>query len=287
MTYQTARDVVGGAKNLFSLPDIFFQLTEMMRDPRYTLTDIGNVVATDPALSARLLRIVNSAFYGFQSKIDTISRAITIVGADDFYNLVVATEVVTRFSRISTDLVDMTSFWLRSVHCSVLTRLLAKRSGAMKVERLFLAGLLHDVGSLVLYQMMPEQSSKVLLAIRHDRRLLEGIERQVIGFTHTEVGCELLKSWGLPPSIYEVVGASGNPRAATVHKLDACLLYLAVRMIDENDLARPIEDTLTEMPERIFTDVRLSRDYVEQAMEQSVVDFLDVFKQLLPESYRH
>ena len=287
MTYKTAEDVVVEAKDLFSLPDIFFQLTEMMRDPRYSLADIGNVIATDPGLSARLLRIVNSAFYGFQSKIDTVSRAVTVVGADDFYNLVVATEVVTRFSSIPTDLIDMTSFWLRSVHCSVLAKLLAKNSGALKIERLFLAGLLHDIGSLVLYQLMPEQAFRVLLAIQHDRRLLNGMEQEIIGFTHADVGRELLKSWGLPASVYEVVGACNNPSAATIHKMDAWLLYLAVRLIDEKELARPIEDSLVDISDRLLGDVRLTRDQIEQAMDQSMIDFLDVFKQLLPEKHRH
>ncbi|MDD2760237.1 MAG: HDOD domain-containing protein [Methylomonas sp.] len=287
MSFNTARDVVVAAKNLFSLPDIFFQLNEMIRDPRYSLTDIGNVISTDPALSARLLRIVNSAFYGYQAPIDTISRAITVVGADDFYNLVVATEVVDRFAKIPCTLVDMTSFWLRSVHCSVLVGLLAKSSGILKVERLFLAGLLHDIGSLVLYQYMPEQAASVLRATQHNRRLLNAIERQIIGFTHVEVGRELLKSWGLPASLYEVVGYQNNPGAAIAHRPDAHLLYLAVRLIDEKELGKPFEDSLVELPDRLLGDVHLNRIQLELAMEQSVVEFLVVFKQLLSEKHHH
>lgn len=279
MKFKTAQDVVAEATDLFSLPDIFFQLNKMIHDPRYSLTDIGNVIATDPALSARLLRVVNSALYGFQSQIDTISRAIAIVGVDDFYNLVMATGVVERFSQIPSDLVDMTSFWLRSVHCGVLTKLLAKNNGILNVERLFLAGLLHDIGSLVLYQVMPEQAAIVLKAIRHDRRRLADAEREVMGFTHAQVGRELLKSWGLPASVYEVIGAYLNPDSANIHSLDAQLLHLAVLLIDDKELGRPIEHTLIEIPNQVFVDVRLNRSQIEQAMEQSAIEFLEVFSQ--------
>lgn len=278
----SAVDVVAEVRELFSLPDIYFQLNQMVRDPRYSMVDIGAVIGKDPALSARLLRLVNSSFYGFQSKIDTISRAISIVGIDDLYNLVVATCVVDRFSKIPCDLVDMTAFWMRSVHCGVVTKLLGKQCASLNTERLFLAGLLHDIGSLVLYQVMPEQSTKVLLAIRQDRRLLGGFEHEIIGFTHADVGYELLKYWDLPESLYEVVGGVLNPDAVATHKLDAQLLWLAARLIDDREFGRPIEQTLVEVSDQILTSMRLTREQIEQLMEQAAAEFLDVFEQLLP-----
>lgn len=278
----SALDVVTEVKDLFSLPDIYFQLNQMVRDPRYSMVDIGAVIGKDPALSARLLRLVNSSFYGFQSKVDTISRAISIVGIDDLYNLVVATCVVDRFSKIPSDLVDMTAFWMRGVHCGVVTKLLGKQCASLNTERLFLAGLLHDIGSLVLYQVMPEQSTKVLLSIRHDRRLLGGFEQEIIGFNHADVGRELLKYWQLPASLYEVVGGALDPDAVATHKLDAQLLWLATRLIDDKEYGRPVEQILVEIPDRKLVSMRLNREQIEQAMEQAATEFLDVFEQLLP-----
>lgn len=279
MSSKTALEVAAEAKVLFSLPDIFFQLNQMIRDPRYSLADIGNVIAKDPGLSARLLRVVNSPLYGFQSKIDTISRAVSIIGVDDFYNLVLATSVVDRFAQIPSEFVDMTSFWQRSIHCGALTKLLAKMSGAMNIERLFLAGLLHDIGSLVLYQVMPEQSLTVLMTIQHDRRLLAGIEQELLGYTHADVGRELLKLWGLPASVYEVVGCYPSPALAVNHKSDAYLLHLAVQLIDDKEAVKPIEETLSEIPEQLLSNLRLNREQVEFAVEQSADEFLDVFNQ--------
>lgn len=284
MNFKTAQEVVVGAKDLFSLPDIYFQLNEMVRDSRYSLADIGNVIAKDPALSARLLRIVNSSYYGFTSKIDTISRAMVIIGVDDLYNLVVATCVVDRFAKIPVDLVDMTSFWLRSVHCGVLSKLLGVECGVLNVERMFLVGLLHDIGSLVMYQLMPEKAAQVLFAIKHDRRLLMGVEQEILGFTHADVGCELMKLWGLPDSLYAVVGSYRHPDAATVHALEAHLLNLASKLVDDKEFGRPIENTLVEIPDNKLEYLRLSRGRIEPIMEQAEHEFHVVFEQLLPDA---
>ena len=282
MTYQTPSAVVAGTKDLFSLPDIYFQVNEMIRDPRFSMADIGSVIAKDPVLSARLLRLVNSSFYGFQSRIDTITRAITIVGIDDLYNLVVATCVLDKFAKIPTDLVDMTAFWMRSVHCGVVNKLLAKSCGVMNTERLFLAGLLHDIGSLVLYQAMPEQARSVLIAIRQDRRLLTSFEQEILGFTHADVGRELLKAWGLPQSLYEVVGCYRQPDFAINHKLDATLLNLASRLVDDQEYGRLIEQTLVETSDHTLDFLRLNREQVEQVMRQANIEFEQVFEQILP-----
>lgn len=283
MTLSSASAAVAEIKDLFSLPDIYFQLNEMIRDPRYSMVDIGDVIGKDPALSARLLRLVNSSFYGFQAKIDSISRAITIIGIEDLYNLVVATCVVDRFVKIPTDLVDMTAFWLRSVHCGVVTKLLGRQCAVLNPERLFLIGLLHDIGSLVMYQVMPEQASRVLMAINHDRRLLVSFEREIIGFTHADVGRELLKSWQLPESLYEVVGGYCETDSAAIHNLDTHLLGLASRLVDDAEFGRPIENTLVEIPDQTLAFLHLTRGQLDQVMAQAADEFLEVFQQILPE----
>ncbi|MBW6452544.1 MAG: HDOD domain-containing protein, partial [Methyloprofundus sp.] len=110
----TAESLVQGSITLFSLPDIYHQIEKMVNDPRFTALEIGQVITKDPALSIRLLKLVNSSFYGFQSRIDTISRAVAIIGIKDLQNLIVATSVVDVFNGIPCDLVDMTDFWMQS-----------------------------------------------------------------------------------------------------------------------------------------------------------------------------
>ncbi len=283
----TVKTLLAGVTELFSLPDIYFQLNEMIHDPRFSLADIGKVIAKDPALSARLLRLVNSPFYGFQSKIDTISRAITVVGVDDLYHLVVATCVVDRFGKIPCQLVDMTAFWMRSMRCGVVAKLLAKQSMVLHSERLFLAGLLHDIGSLVLYQQKPEESLKVLLATRYERRLLAEFEREIIGFTHADVAMELIKSWGLPESLYEAIGCYLNPESALVHKLDAYLLNMASRLVDGKERGSPADETVAEFSEHALTVTRLNREDLVSVIDQAEAEFSTVFEMMAPNKKFH
>ena len=277
------KELLAGANQLFSLPDLYFQLNEMIRDPRYSVNDIGKVIAKDPALSARLLRLVNSPFYGFQAKIDTISRAITVVGIDELYNLIIATCVVDRFDKIPSELVDMTDFWIHSVHCGVVARLLAKQSMVMHHERLFLIGLLHDIGSLVLYQKMPEESLKVLLAADNDRRLVANFEKEIIGFTHADVSRELIKSWDLPDSLYEPIACYLNPETAIHHSADAYLLNMATRLVDSSQRGVTPESAAEEFSEHHLSILHISREQIISVMEQAKTEFLSVFDLVAPD----
>lgn len=281
MRFANPEAVVMDAKELFSLPDIYFQLNEMIRDPRFSVADIGSVIAKDPSLSVRLLKLVNSSFYGFQSKVDTISRAISIVGLDDLYHLVISTCVVDSFAKISNDLVDMTDFWLRSVHCGVVAKLLGNQCPALNAERLFLVGLLHDIGSLVIYQKMPELAVQVLQAIGHDRRLLDKTEQDLLGFTHAQVGKELLCSWGLPGSLYEVVAFYRQPDMAVNYKADVLILNLASRLVDDREFGRPIEHTLLEIADQALALLHLKRNQIAVVIEQADIEYLQVFEQLM------
>jgi len=284
---EKVQELLLGANQLFSLPDIYYQLNEMITDPRFTMADIGKVIAKDPSLAIRLLRVVNSSFYGFQSKIDTISRAIAVVGIEEVQDLVVATTVVDQFERIPSELVDMTAFWLHSVHCGVVARLLAKESLVLHSERLFLAGLLHDIGSLVLYQKLPDQSHWVLQAANHDRRLIGAFEQEVLGFTHADVGKELIKSWGLPESLYEPIGSYLHPDEAKFHRLDAYLLNMASRLVESTERGVPPEYLADEFSTQTLALVRLTRKQLVTVMEQAAIEFSEVFSMVAPNKKFH
>ncbi len=227
MAKLTAKSLVQGVVTLFSLPDIYQQVERMIEDPRFTAADIGEVIAKDPALSMRLLKLVNSSFYGFQARIDTISRAIIVIGITDLKSLVLATSVVDTFSQISSDLVDMNDFWLQSIHCGIIARLLAKHSAVLHSERLFLTGLLSHVGSLVLYQKLPKLSEKVLKLANYNVALVPSIEQELIGVTFADVGGELIKAWSLPDALHESIAYQLTPEKALAHRLDAQLLHIA------------------------------------------------------------
>ena len=279
--------LIENSVQLFSLPDIYFQISEMINDPRFSSKDIGAVISKDPALSARLLKVVNSSVYGFRSKIDRISRAVTIVGIEDLKNLVLATSVINKFSDIPSELVDMTGYWLRSVRCGVIAKFLAKESSVLHQERLFLAGLLHDIGSLVFYHKLPKKSHYILLLADHNRSLVSELEQEIIGFTHADVGGSLIKSWGLPDSIYESVMHYLSPERAQAHKLDSYLISLAADLTDCHQQNFTIEDVVDCFSDEAMSIMRLDIVRVSKAMEAAEDEFLQIFEIMAPNKKFH
>ena len=275
----TAKSIVEDSINLYSLPDIYFQVREMIQDPRFSVAEIGQVIVKDPALSIRLLKIVNSSYYGFQARIDTISRAITIVGMNELQNLVLATSVVDTFKKIPGDLIDMTDFWIQSINCAVIAKLLARKSAVLHDERLFLAGLLHDIGALVIYAKFPEQAAQMLLEAGQSRIMLTRMEREFIGFTRADVGGELAHYWGLPESLSEAIYYQLKPGAALVHKLDAHLLSLAIHL---SNIEGTVEEVLAVVPKETLSILRLNQNQIKQVMAVAVDEFNSIFNVLAP-----
>ncbi len=283
-TCMTAENLVSDTVQLMSLPDIFMQVNEMMSNPRYMAADIGEVIARDAGLTARLLKIVNSALYGFRSEIDSISRAITIVGLDDLHHMILATSAVDSFSRIPNELVDMTDFWMQSVYCGITARMLAKRSSLLPGESLFVAGLLHDIGSLVMYRTIPDACREVLAMAEHDRRLIGPLQQEIIGFTYADVGAELIKKWKLPESLVCAIGNQLDPERATDHSIAAHIVYLSSRLSMIAMQALPVQGLLEEIPQKTLEIVGLSEGQISDVMDSVPEEFTQVFELIVPQS---
>lgn len=212
---------------LFTLPDVYMKLQQLIRSPETGINDIAELISTDAALTARLLKIANSSFYNFPAEIGTISRAINLIGTDQLMNLVLATSVAGSFSGVPADVIDMDSFWRHNVDTALIARSLAGASKQADIERLFVVGLLHNVGKLIALTEMPEKALQALT--------LEGGENpwqkqyDVLGFTFAECGAELLSVWELPTSLVEAVRFQHTPGLAGDDDVSSALLNIASR----------------------------------------------------------
>lgn len=138
-----------------SLPEIFYQFKQAIDDPESSFEEIGEIISNDPGLTARLLKIVNSAFFAFPQQIETISHAIGIVGREQLNDLVLSTVVMAQFKDIPQNLIDMESFWRHSIACGLSARIIASQKREANPERFFVAGLLHDIGLVVMCNKLP------------------------------------------------------------------------------------------------------------------------------------
>lgn len=228
MSKLSAQELVQDRIDLVSLPDVALRLNALCDDSSSTAEDIADVIIMDAALTAHLLRLVNSPFYGFPQQIDTITMAITIVGIAQLRDLAMATLVINKFSQIPEDLVSPEKFWSHNIACATAARTIVTELGIKQSERVFVAGLLHDIGKLVMYIAHPDLSHEVLVLMQANPQLdVNEIEEIAFGYNHAELGAALLKEWGLPASLVEPVRYHHQPDLAKRFATEASILHLA------------------------------------------------------------
>ncbi len=207
----TADTLVTGVGTLLSLPTVCARLDAVVNDPLSSNRDVARVIGEDPGLTARLLQLANSALYGFPAKIDTITRAVAIIGTYQLRDLALATGVINLFDGTDDDLLSLDAFWRHSVACGVAARIIATCRRETNVEHFFIAGLLHDLGRLVMISEMPDRFRALLAESAEQESLLYEVERARLGFDHADVGAALLRRWNLPESLATAVGLHHRP----------------------------------------------------------------------------
>lgn len=231
-----ASELVQSCTTVFTLPEIYFRVREVVDDPDSTMEDLAGVLKLDPAISARLLCIVNSPLYGFPKQIDTISRAVNIVGMQAINDLVTATTVGRTFSGMPIQLMDVPKFWRKSVFCALLAGKIAKSCGINDSERFFIEGLLRDIGHFVLYQTVPQRAQSALIEAGYLETSLAEVEQSNIGCDFAEVGAELIRSWGMPVQIEQAIRCQLSPNDAGEFIIHASIVHLAGVVADYEEL---------------------------------------------------
>ncbi len=225
MSLSSPQNLIDEDEKVFSLPKIHFELQEALNDPDKTFQDIGDIISCDPALAARLLKIVNSPFYGFPSEIETISHAISIIGMNQLTDMALATLVIYQFRGIPNSLFNMEKFWRHSMACGVAARAIAEFRDEPNVERFYLAGILHDIGRLVIFKKEPALARDAFFRSKEKQENIYLSERALMGFDHAAVGGELLKAWKLPPRLVEAVACHHQPLTAKEFPVEAAIIH--------------------------------------------------------------
>jgi len=221
---------------LVSLPDIYYRLEEAIIDPGSTTDKIAELLRSDPDLCARMLRMANSAFYSFPTKIDTIERAVSTIGLRQIRELVLVTSVVKAFEGIPPGSVNMTTFWEHSVAVGIMSRELGAHVRIPNADGFYIPGLLHDIGRLVMYLKLPGLMSDLLQQRQASGQVMYILERNILDYSHAEIGGRLLEFWKLPQSIWEPVVTHHEPRKGGEYSLAACAIHIADAWVNTHQL---------------------------------------------------
>ena len=228
----TPQALVDSVLQLISLPEIYLRLQKTIDDPLHTREQVAEIISFDPALSARVMRIANSSYYGFPRKIETVVDAVGLIGEIELRNLVLATTVVGTMSALSYKGIDIDQFWMHSLRTGITARQIAKKVRGCNAEILFLGGILHDLGILVIYQQHSILADAVMRQIDGHHQLRDQAEREVLGFDHADVGALLTEAWGLSPEICELLRCHHQYQLAQEFARGAMILALANLMAD-------------------------------------------------------
>ena len=228
-----AREYAEEASDIFVLSDSFIRIKELLEDDSATIDDISDVILLDPALTAAILKLSNSSFFNYSGKIDTISKAMLVLGITEVYNLVIAYFTGKAFTALKADEEFLDTFWVRTIDCALLVKYLAGFTRIKKIERLFVLGLLHNIGELVVQQLTPD---KVLACQSHNiNEPPWQKQQQILGFSFGECSAEVLRFWRLPYCLIEPVGSQDQDDFEYLSD-ESKLLYIAKRAMFANSL---------------------------------------------------
>ena len=242
----TADGLVDGIERLIAFPDVWMRINRMVEQEK-SAVEIAEVIEMDTDLTARLLRIVNSALYRLAVPIETISRAITLVGVLDLRDLSMLTVARRLFTGIPADLMDLRRFWQDATGTGVYAGILGRMNNLLHAERVFVMGVLHDIGLLALCQTLPVQAREALFIADGDPDVLPEAERELLGYTHEEVGAALLARWHLPHSICQVAGFHHQPDRAFEFPLEVSIVHVAASIAAGDRLARSDAEILVRV----------------------------------------
>ena len=185
-----------------TLPVIVDKILSLARSDRSSAQDLADIVQNDQAISGKLLRLSNSAYFGFMKEVDTISRAITIVGFNEVIGLTIGMNVFSKFGNKDTHgIFDIDSLWLHSIACATTARNIAKKKRLGDIDKIFLTSLLHDMGKVIFAKYIPDEYGKVYEDAKNTTLPLYRKEKEALGFNHAELSGLLMKRWKWCPPL--------------------------------------------------------------------------------------
>ena len=228
MSISDLEKIIARIDDLPTLPRTVLKITELVNDPKSSAKDIARIITDDQVLTARLLKLVNSSFYGFPQRISTVNTAIVLLGFDAIRSLLLTTSVFDLFAgRSKKSRQDQEKFWDHSLGCAVGAKVIGSYLRHDKIEELFVAGLLHDIGKIVEMLYLPTEFARVMAAANQQNILMQTAEEKVLGYDHAEIGKLLAVKWNLPTKLEQIIANHHQPAAAGSFTMEAAIVHLA------------------------------------------------------------
>lgn len=241
------------------MPTVLSKILATAADPDASALDLGEHISADQSLSATLLRLVNSAYYGFHRQINTVTQAIVILGFLEVRNITLTATAFRTFKQGHPDF-DRTQLWRHSLGTAMAADRTAKLLGLDK-EGCFEAGLLHDIGKVVLDLLYPQAFRDAAHKAHEEQRSIAEVEMESFGLNHAEAGGLLGEHWNLPPGVVEAIRLHHAPEKAAVDPNLACITCIANHLTYEAGLGESSNGCAPDFPEDAAAQIGFSREH--------------------------
>lgn len=257
--------VIADVGEIATLPQVTVKIIQVVENPKSTARDLHEIIKNDPALSTRILKVVNSAFYGLPGQIASIDRAIVLLGLSAVKNIAIAASMTHLFNGGSqVEGFSGPEVWKNSIAVGVGCRLLTAAQGKPSVEESFLAGLIHNLGLLVVRQAFPKQLSQVLTLHQHTGRSFSDLEVEIIGADHQAFGMALATKWRFPAPLCTAIGYHHKPlTVAPASRELPCLVGVAAFLARQSQMGFHQAATHFECTEGHLAAIKLTQSDVE------------------------
>jgi putative nucleotidyltransferase with HDIG domain len=268
---------IAKVEDLPTLPRTLLRITELINDPRASAKDLARIITDDQVLTARLLKLVNSSFYGFPQRIATVTDAILLIGFDAIRSLLLTTSVFDLFpARTVRARRDQELLWDHSLGCAVGAKVIAGTVRHEKIEELFVAGLLHDIGKIVEMTLRPGDFAQITARVAERRLLISVAEMEVLGCTHADIGRLLAERWNLPVKLVSIIAWHHTPMAACAFAAESSIVHLADILARALQLGSGGDDTVPPLERAAWDLLRLKPSSLDEIMAAMLAEFEDI-----------
>jgi len=269
--------IIGRVQDLPTLPRTVLKITELVNDPKSSAKDLAKVITDDQVLTARLLKLVNSSFYGFPQRIATVTGAIVLLGFDAIRNLLLTTSVFGLFStKGNEDRFGVERFWDHSLGCAVGAKVIGEYMRYDKIEELFVSGLLHDIGKIVELLFLSKDFDKVISIVEDENVLIVDAERRVLDFTHADVGELLTEKWNMSSKLVKVIAHHHQPDSAGRFYKEAAVVHLADILCRSMDMGSGGDNKMPRLDKGAWDILQMNPSAIAPIAEEMERQFQDI-----------